>query len=424
MAIILITNPTQSQIIYAIGWDYPVATLWINEERIALSDSWYSTVGGICILEEEVIVLYNEETVSSLSPYYDLAYSLKLWKNGIIEDITDGSQYDYGTSLFIHHNDIYVAGRTRRSDSTLSQGWGDAVVIWKNGEMQYWTPFSEYWIWIRSMFVDDSNIYVTGHKQNSDLVRIARMWINGEETSLTNGPYESEAHSIYVANGNIYVAGFEKNQLGTKTAKLWINGVAHDLSTGEYEAYATSVLIDGDDVYVTGAELTPQTAALLPVLWKNGTRQFLHTSYGEANCIFLYEDDIYIGGSIDYNNSTPIIWKNGEIHQILEQVNNRMGAVYGIVVLPDTTTNIPHVTKNISTISVYPNPTTHYVTVDLPSDISTAEFALFDIYGRLLFTEIIQSKTKINLPDLASGEYVYEVRSGKGEYSGKLLINR
>lgn len=78
---------------------------------------------------------------------------------------------------------------------------------------------------------------------------------------------------------------------------------------------------------------------------------------------------------------------------------------------------------SLANLKVFPNPATDYVIIDLPSEISSAEFALFDMYGRILLQENISRKAKINLPDLSAGVYLYQVRMAEMQHSGKLVIN-
>ena len=60
-----------------------------------------------------------------------------------------------------------------------------------------------------------------------------------------------------------------------------------------------------------------------------------------------------------------------------------------------------------STLHIYPNPTTNFVTVEIADD--EAEAFLFDIRGVPISTHTFHQKTQINMSDLPSGMYVLQV---------------
>lgn len=76
-------------------------------------------------------------------------------------------------------------------------------------------------------------------------------------------------------------------------------------------------------------------------------------------------------------------------------------------------------------ISVYPNPATGFIQVQLTGSNATATFELTDLTGRAVLTELLNSNTTTTIPvaGISKGMYLYNIRSqGQRIGSGKLLI--
>jgi hypothetical protein len=48
--------------------------------------------------------------------------SVKLWKNNVVQNLTDGTHEAKANSVYVLNNDVYVAGREE-----------NVAVVWKNG---------------------------------------------------------------------------------------------------------------------------------------------------------------------------------------------------------------------------------------------------------------------------------------------------
>lgn len=78
-----------------------------------------------------------------------------------------------------------------------------------------------------------------------------------------------------------------------------------------------------------------------------------------------------------------------------------------------------------TSLSVYPNPSNGRFTVQLSSSdrLPQSILSIYDIYGRLLRTELVESEqTHLNLTDLSAGTYLLQVESRTGKISRKIVI--
>jgi len=253
-------------------------------------------------------------------------YVAKLWKNGVTQNLTDGTVFDtsanvYMTSsaeansVFVSGDDIYVAGREQCNLR------GDYIVkLWKNGEAQNFTDGFAGSSAI-SVFVSANDVYVAGVDGY-----IAKLWKNGIGQNLTDGTRYAAAISVFVSDNNVYVAGDEYNEQYICIAKLWKNGIAQNLTDGTRYAAATSVFVSDNNVYVAGNELNGQEGIWTAKLWKNGIAQNLTdgTHDAWANSVFVSGNNVYVAGYEDNEQGIHVatIWKNGVAHDLTDGKNN------------------------------------------------------------------------------------------------------
>jgi hypothetical protein len=72
-------------------------------------------------------------------------------------------------------------------------------------------------------------------------------------------------------------------------------------------------------------------------------------------------------------------------------------------------------------ITLYPNPTEDNISFTLPENVSQAVFTLYDMQGRTIIRQNISNQDVLQVDNLASGMYVYYVRTEKQNYQGKLI---
>ena len=91
-------------------------------------------------------------------------------------------------------------------------------------------------------------------------------------------------------------------------------------------------------------------------------------------------------------------------------------------------TSVTGITENISasSISLYPNPATNYLTITLQGDNKKAEVTIMDITGKIFYstTENETQELKINTKDFAEGVYLVQVKSEDFMATKKLVVKK
>lgn len=261
-----------------------------------------------------------------------------LWKNGVAQNLSDGSNHTFPLSVFASDADVYVAGfeDIRLPFCEVFPGvYLNARVakLWKNGVAQNLSKSNGKSDAIAySVFVSGNDIYAAGYeniknnKQGEDSISVnARLWKNGVVQESFS--FEGIARSVFVSGNDVFVVGDTSYKSSTGEvhfhAVLWKNGVAQNLNVDGKSAIARSVYILNGDVYVAGnaLEIIPELQQMktTPVLWKNGIAQYLSTGNdydtGTANSVCISEDgDVYVMGFAKESGSSreiAVLWKNG-----------------------------------------------------------------------------------------------------------------
>jgi hypothetical protein len=75
-----------------------------------------------------------------------------------------------------------------------------------------------------------------------------------------------------------------------------------------------------------------------------------------------------------------------------------------------------------SSIAIYPNPATDNIYITLPENIHTATFMLYDMQGKELIHQEVSNQETILVNNLATGIYIYNIKTNKENQTGKIRI--
>jgi len=253
-----------------------------------------------------------------------------LWKNGVAHYLTDGKRNAEALSVFVYRNNVYAVGY-ENSGQIGGQIGGDQTVyytvakLWKNGVAQNLTDGTRY-AEAYSVFVAGGDVYVAGFENSGQMAKlpswdvyyypsVAKLWKNGKSLELTDGTFNAKALSVYVDGKDVYAVGFEERDgsgLNRFVAKLWKNGNVINLSSSQgLGSHASSVFVSDGDVYVAGSEGRDA------IIWVNESAQKLtentyYYSHSNVNSFYLSGKDIYaVGNHHGRQSSSAQFWKNG-----------------------------------------------------------------------------------------------------------------
>ena len=217
----------------------------------------------------------------------------KCWIDGQEIKLSDGTNSAGANSIFVSHNDLYIAG----SDN------GD--VYWKNNEEIRLSGSTA-----NAIFVAGNKVYIAG---TDDMGAV--YWRDGTEVLLDAANIRgSNANSVFVSGNDIYVAGNDGSN-----AVYWKNGeevfLTFDLAHGIAGfTKANSICVSGNDVHVVGTRIAAASPFPYEFLWKNGV---LNTQqpYGNGNAVLVSGNDLYVAGMSESPTQVQnaAYWKNGEV---------------------------------------------------------------------------------------------------------------
>jgi hypothetical protein len=231
-------NEKETEDYYIINRVITVAKLWKNGVAQNLTDGTRSAYAhSVYVSGNDVYVAgyeMNKNYCKAYEEYKEFSIAT-LWKNGMAQRLTDGTKNSKAYSVYISGKDVYVGG----DEDGIAK-------IWKNGVVQNLAVE----IHDDKDVKTDSIFYVVIGYEYSP---IAQLWKNGIAQCLTDGTKDSKVRSVYVSGDDVYAVGEQHN--GKKlVAKLWKNSVVQDISDGERHARARSVYVSGNNVYVAGYE--------------------------------------------------------------------------------------------------------------------------------------------------------------------------
>jgi plastocyanin len=81
--------------------------------------------------------------------------------------------------------------------------------------------------------------------------------------------------------------------------------------------------------------------------------------------------------------------------------------------------------NNLSSISIYPNPSSSIINLVVPNNIQSGQIIVFDIIGKQIYSEEFESNTKIsiNIVNWSPGSYFLKVISGENAITKRFIKN-
>jgi len=270
--------------------------------------------------------------------YGSKCFVAKLWKKGIAQDLTDGTYDAQAFSVYVSGSDVYVAGHVRYGQPDGYGSYFTVATLWKNGVAQDLSDGTghaqAFWVCVsgRDVYVGGSKLWKNGTDQNIPAGGRSPYFVSGKDVYVcsTNGTlwkngnvfgtYPGQAEGIYVSGKDVYLAITEYFVLENfSLAKIWTNGTTQNLTESTYKSQALSVYALGKDIYVAGYEHNAENVYAAR-LWKNGVVQNLNggNNGGIAYSVFVSGKDVYVAG-VEHNHA--ILWKNGERQNLNDGTN-------------------------------------------------------------------------------------------------------
>lgn len=211
---------------------------------------------------------------------------------------------------------VYATGFDKDNIGLSSTSpWIEKAKVWTNGQVSTLSDGTHREEG-NSIVVDNLNQVIVAGTDYGNANKIAKVWVDSNTILLTNGTAHGEARSVYAAGGHYYVAGSDGDM-----GKIWIDGST--LLFSHSGANFTSVFVVGSDIYYCGNILLPALGAYgyRAAVWKNGSLMMqlpltnnLRTT---AESIFVKtagsSTTIYVAGTStqSLNVTKATLWANG-----------------------------------------------------------------------------------------------------------------
>lgn len=440
------TIVAQSVNVYVGGQHNMRATIWKN------GMPEYLTAGlglvGAAIVENGDIYALGLDMISGMD--------VKVWKNGeelyFLTNVTGGYPGDF--PFAVSNGDVYVlaydndgkklwkngvvetsyANDATQLNSIFTDGsdvyvggrtiYGNAAV-WKNGNLLYTLGSGGE---VYHVFVDDDNVYAAGYEWDGSNY-VIQLWKN-DEILYTLGMGLGVVAGLYVSDGIVYVIN------NSNGAEFWIDGVLIPLAEDAATVRYNSVFVFNDDVYVGG---NAGTYGNMAAVWKNGELIWLDS--GNANSVFVVERTCIVTFAGEEINIAPqTIVEGGLVTQ--PATPEREGYNFdgwftdngtflnewdfeANVVTQDTTlyakwkenTGIADI--EIAGIEIYPNPVKDVLQIE-SCELSVNRIEIVDLSGNVIY-QFDDLKNQINVSVLTQGIYFVKLKTDKGTITKKLI---
>jgi hypothetical protein len=274
-----------------------LATMWHNGQITILESDGQSAVAYDIVADGNDIFIVGTLTSNNRN-------TASYWRNGELTKLTDGSTNSEVSAIVKSGNDIYLAGT-----------YANKAVYWKNGEIvelatrgtrSYGHDITEV----------GGKVYVAGYELFRG-IEVAVLWIDGEQTFITDGTKRATLDGVAVSGNDVYVAGREGEttvSTSRRLAKYWKNGKEVKLNEGPNSAFARAIKIHNGDIYVVGDELVRSGVDHVKY-WKNNSEVLVsHEDRQSAGYdIEVKGNDVFIAG---HHSHVAAFWKNQTFYEL------------------------------------------------------------------------------------------------------------
>ena len=238
--------------------------------------------------------------------------SAKLWKDGVVSNLTDGTKAAFAQSVYVANNDVYVAGDERENGKLVAKYWVNNEEVKLTDGQKYSRAYS--------IAKSGSDVHVAGFEDNGSHV-VAKYWRNGTSIPLTDGSKTSTAHCVAISGSDVYILGYEAGYV-----KFWKNGI-EKVFDSSYQVLVNSMTVDNTTVYLAGESLGNGLIDRA-TYWVNDSAIYLTDGkyYSQANGIFVQSGNVYVAGA-EHNGTKWVAkyWKNGVEIPLTDGQNGAFG---------------------------------------------------------------------------------------------------
>lgn len=265
------------------------AKYWKNGTGVTLPGG--STANGIVVVGTDVYVCGygSDPSTGNLVAQY--------WKNGVLTNLSDGTDHYIAIGIAVSGTDVYVAGRLGifsgsavywKNGVEISLGSGEANGVFAAANGDIYIPNGEfgnpsYWkngtlvtlpapsnVTARAIAVNGSDVFVVGMR-TLGASETAIYWKNGVQQPIST---QFNTHAMAVAvnsNGQPVISGITGQDLNNMHIAYWdALQDLHILASGQQVAASTGIAVDQttNDVYVCGSEFNGQNPPAIAKYWK------------------------------------------------------------------------------------------------------------------------------------------------------------
>ena len=237
---------------------------WFASDPVAPSKVvvWYNLQDTVVDVAFGSPILVAAHDNNAFGVWFEGESGWVLNKNGVSQPVADTARDIDPSDLAILGEDAYISGASNFHDGTKPHPLNGTqhAQCWKNGQLIFREEENSNAL---SIFIHRNDIYLAGHQYDlGSTTGIACYWKNGLRVNLTDGSGKALAKSVFVTDDHVYAAGMIDDQ-----AVYWVDGAATYLTTEGKNSMANSVFVHRSDVHVGGYEHGH------PAYWKNGVRQ-------------------------------------------------------------------------------------------------------------------------------------------------------